>query len=169
MLLMLGMVIGAAMMPSSPEPSRLLAIKLITTGVVIGAAGLLSLIFCVSRHRWLQTEQGLEVRQGLAILPRILARKTHVLFSDIAGVSRVSMGARETVELATRSGKSFRLMASSNEPIIVSLMAAASHAQSKVVLMREGLGFWASRMVMWLVVLAFVFSLIIAFASLVAV
>lgn len=165
-LIMLGMLIGGAMISAESETTRLLAVKLIIGGVVVGVAGVLSLLLCISRRRWRLTEQGLEVQQGLAILPRVLAMTTQVPFDEIVSLSQIFMGARETIALTTRTGKVFRLMVASNAPLMTELMVKISRTQGKPLPLREGLGFWASRTLLLLLIVAFVFSVIIASASL---
>lgn len=165
-LIMLGMMISGAMMSAESEGERQVAIKLIIGGALVGLAGVLSLLFCISCRRWRLTEQGLEVQQGLAILPRTLARTSHVPFGEIASLSQIFMGARETIALSTRSGREFRLLVASNAPVITELLRAVHRTQGQPLPLSDGLGFWASRTLLLLLAVAFLLSVTIAGALL---
>jgi hypothetical protein len=168
-LVMLGLMIAGAMLSADVEADRVLAIRLILAGVGIGAAGVLALPFCISRRSWAFTGDAVVVRQGLALIPRRWAREWQVPLADVTGLERSHAGAREVLWLRTRAQGMFSAMMPGDAPIVTGLLAAVGRVQGRHVALREALGFWAGAGGVMILVVALVFSLVIAGAALMAV
>jgi hypothetical protein len=165
-LVMLTMVIVGVTLAADKEASRQWAIRFIVTGVSIGMVGVLSLPFCISRRRWRVTAQGVLIGERLAVLPRSLMRESLIKFDDILEVSQTFVGARETIALTVRGGKTFLITAHADSPLMQQLLVAVSRARGVALKVQEKLGFWASKTAMFFVSLAIVISAILAVSML---
>jgi hypothetical protein len=164
-LVMLGMVIAGAMMAADPVETRMRAVRLIIGGVCVGIAGVVTLPLFLSRRQWRVENGMLHIRQGLALLPRAMAQRVKVSLADIVSVERMYAGAREVIVVTTQAGDQHRMMVSGSHPIIASVLSGAGQAQNRNLTLREGLGFWAGGMGILLIVIALIFSAVIAAVS----
>lgn len=154
------------------DGNAVLSAVLWLVGAIVVLMGL-TLAAAYAKHRWTLEPAGVRVEEEPKVPPLGLPRRRLIAFADIAALRNVESGLDSVIEIATRDGNVYRVMAHGEDvPALQAFAAqiatASTTAGHTPLAMSEGLSFWNRPAGLVLIVVMLIFATIFAGAALFA-
>jgi hypothetical protein len=140
-----------------------------------GVVVLLALIMAsaYATHRWAIEPAGIRIEEKPKIPFLGLTRRRLIAFADIVALRNVESGFDRVIEIATRDGNAYRVMANGTaveglQTFAAQIATASTAAGHTPLAMTEGLSFWNRPAGLALIVVMLIFTTIFAAAALFA-
>lgn len=138
---------------------------LVTIGVVVASA--------YAKHRWTLEANGVRIEESPKVPYMGLTRRRQIAFADIAAFRNIESGFDTVLEIATRDGNAYRIMAQAAvaaelQAFAEQVSSAAANVGHTPLAMTEGLSFWNRPAGLVVIVMMLIFTTAFAAAALLA-
>lgn len=168
--LMVAMFAGiAAAVTFIADGETILSVILYLVGAIVVLV-ILAAVSAYATHRWTIEPAGIRIEEKPKVPFMGLTRKRTIAFADIAALRHLESGLDIVIEIATRDGNAYRVMANGAaaadlQAFAAQIASASATAGHKPLAMSEGMSFWNRPSGLVVLAVMLIFTLLFAAAT----
>ena len=151
------------------DGNTILSVILYLVGAIVVLV-ILAAVSAYATHRWTIEQTGIRIEEKPKVPFMGLSRERTLAFADIAALRHIESGLDIVIEIATRDGNAYRVMAhgpgvSELQAFAAQIASASATAGHKPLAMTEGMSFWNRPSGLVVLVMMLILTLLFAGAT----